>query len=86
MIEFGREYYVDNKYFFLKKRKDSIDVYYSVNDTLTEARTFDEKVSFPINMEKNVKIVVEKALKSKKVQRYFYQQQPKKLALSRKLK
>ena len=66
MIEFGREYYVDNKYFFLKKRKDSIDVYYSVNDTLTEARTFDEKVSFPINMEKNVKLVVEKALKSKK--------------------
>ena len=66
MIEFGREYYVDNKYFFLKKRKDSIDVYYSVNDTLTEARTFDEKVSFPINMEKNIKLVVEKALKSKK--------------------
>lgn len=66
MIEFGREYYVDNKYFFLKKRKDSIDVYYSVNNTLTEARTFDEKVSFPINMEKNIKLVVEKALKSKK--------------------
>jgi hypothetical protein len=66
MIEFGREYYVDNKYFFLKKRKDSIDVYYSVNNTISEARAYDEKISFPLTMEKNVKLVVEKALKTKK--------------------
>jgi hypothetical protein len=66
MIEFGREYYVDNKYFFLKKRKDSIDVYYSVSNTLSEARQYDEMVKVPLVMEDTIKIVVEKALKSKK--------------------
>ena len=66
MIEFGREYYVDNKYFFLKKRKDSIDVYYSVSNTLSEARQYDEIVKVPLVMEDTIKIVVEKALKSKK--------------------
>ena len=66
MIEFGREYYVDNKYFFLKKRKDSIDVYYSVSNTLSEARQYDEIVKVPLVMEDIIKIVVEKALKSKK--------------------
>lgn len=66
MIEFGREYYNDDKYFFLKKRKDTVDVYFSVSNTISEARTIEEMISIPLVSESLVKLVVEKMLKSKK--------------------
>jgi uncharacterized protein YneF (UPF0154 family) len=66
MIEFGREYYNNDMYFFLKKRKDSIDVYYSVGNTITEARTMDEIVKIPLINETKLKLVIEKLTKSKK--------------------
>ena len=55
MIEFGKEYYSDNSYFFLKKRSNKIDVYFSVADTITEARNIDELISVPLTSEKIIK-------------------------------
>ena len=66
MIDFGKEYYSDNTYFFLKKRTKNIDVYFSVGDTLTEARNIDELISLPLSAESNIKRLVEKVIKSKK--------------------
>jgi hypothetical protein len=66
MIDFGKEYYSDNNYFFLKKRTKNIDVYFSVGNTLTEARDIDELVSVPLSAETNIKRLVEKIIKSKK--------------------
>ena len=66
MIEFGKEYYSDNTYFFLKKRRDSIDVYFSVAETISEARSIDELISIPLSSENNIKRLVEKVVKSKK--------------------
>ena len=60
MIEFGKEYYSDNLYFFLKKRSNKIDVYFSVADTITEARNIDELISVPLTSEKIIKRLVEK--------------------------
>ena len=66
MIDFGKEYYSDNNYFFLKKRAKNIDVYFSVGNTLTEARDIDELISVPLSAETNIKRLVEKVIKSKK--------------------
>jgi hypothetical protein len=66
MITFGREYFSNNTYFFLKKSENKIDVYYSVNDTINEARQFDDLISLPTQKEKSVLRLVEKVLKSKK--------------------
>ena len=66
MIEFGKEYYSENTYFFLKKRETRIDVYYSNGNSLNEARNSDDVISLPLSEEKNIKLVVEKVLQSKK--------------------
>jgi hypothetical protein len=66
MITFGREYFSNNTYFFLKKNEKQIDVYYSVNNTIGEAREFDEVISVPVTQEKSVLMLVEKVFKSKK--------------------
>ena len=54
MIKFGVEYYTNDTYFFLKKRDNSIDLYYNVSSTITEARTTDEFVQLPLSSEKNI--------------------------------
>ena len=59
MITFGREYFSNNTYFFLKKNEKQIDVYYSVNNTIGEAREFDEVISVPVTQEKSVLMLVE---------------------------
>lgn len=66
MITFGREYFSNNTYFFLKKKDNEIDVYYSVNETINEARQFDEVISLPVKKEKSILSLVEKVMKSKK--------------------
>jgi DNA-binding transcriptional regulator YhcF (GntR family) len=66
MITFGREYFSNNTYFFLKKKDNKIDVYYSVNETINEARQFDEVISLPVKKEKSILSLVEKVIKSKK--------------------
>ena len=66
MISYGREYFSNNLYFFLKKNEKNIDVYYSVNETIAEARNMDEVISLPKNTEKSLFRLVEKVMKSKK--------------------
>lgn len=66
MINYGKEYFVNDMYFFLKKRDNRIDLYYSEGKSLNEARNMDELISFPMNQEKTVLSLVEKVTKSKK--------------------
>jgi hypothetical protein len=66
MINFNKEYFNNNCYFFLKDKGDKISLYYSVADTLTESRTKDEKKDFKKKDSKNVKNIINKFLNSKK--------------------
>jgi len=66
MITFGREYFSNNTYFFLKKKDNEIDIYYSVNETINEARQFDDVISLPVKKEKSILSLIEKVMKSKK--------------------
>ena len=66
MIEFDKEYFKKPYYFFLKERGDKISLYYSVSNTLTEAKKKDEKIDLPKTQEKKVKNIVGNILKSDK--------------------
>jgi hypothetical protein len=59
-MQFKKEYYKHPYYFFLREGKDTIDLYFSVSNTLTEARKKDEKMSF----KKKDKEYIEKELTS----------------------
>ena len=45
-MEFNKEYFSSPYYFYIKEGKDTISVYFSVSNTLTEARKKDEIVKF----------------------------------------
>jgi len=66
MIQLNKEYYSSPLYFYTKENKDSIDVYFSVQNTLTEARKKDEKVSLPKNKKGEVVKTLTKLGKGKK--------------------
>jgi len=66
MIELNREYYSSPYYFFLKQKGENIDVYFSVETTLNEARIKDEKVTVPLKKEKELKNTISKIAKNKK--------------------
>lgn len=66
MIEFDKEYFKKPYYFFLKDKGNKISLYYSVSNTLTEAKKGDEKVDIPKTQEKKVKNIVGSILKSDK--------------------
>jgi hypothetical protein len=66
MINFNKEYFNNNCYFFLKDKGDKISLYYSVADTLTESRKTDNKMDFKKKDSKNVKNIINKFLNSKK--------------------
>ena len=68
MINFNKEYYSNNYYFFLKDRGDKISLYYSVADTLTESRKNDSRMDFDKKETKKVKDIVGSVLKSGKKQ------------------
>ena len=55
---FKKEYFKNPYYFFLREGKDDITLYYSVSNTLTEARKKDEEIKF----KKKDKGTVEKEL------------------------
>jgi hypothetical protein len=59
-MQFKKEYYKHPYYFFLKEGKETIVLYFSVSNTLTEARKKDEKMSF----KKKNKEYIEKELTS----------------------
>ena len=66
MINFNKEYFSDNYYFFIKDRGDKISLYYSYADTLTESRKKDKRVDFDKKHAKKIKDIVDKVINSKK--------------------
>ncbi len=65
MINFNKEYFSDNYYFFLKDRGNKISLYYSYADTLTESRKQDKKMDFDKKDSKKVKDIVDKVVNGK---------------------
>lgn len=54
MISTDTEFFNSPYYFFIKENKNTYDVYFSVAETLTEARKKDKKISIPKNKLKDV--------------------------------
>ena len=46
MLKFNTEYFNHPYYLYTKDRGDKFSVYYSVSETITEARKQDEKIDF----------------------------------------
>jgi hypothetical protein len=65
MIQYNKEYFYNNYYFLLKEGYNKITLYYSVADTLTEARKKDKKIEFDKKDVKKVGSFIDKILKSK---------------------
>jgi len=53
-MEFNKEYFLSPYYFYIKEGKDTISVYFSVSNTLSEARKKDEIVKFDKKNRKKV--------------------------------
>lgn len=66
MIINNREFFSTPYYFFLKETKDKYYLYFSVEETLTEARKKDEVISVPKGKMKELKKYLSKVLKTKK--------------------
>jgi len=66
-MEFNKEYFSTPYYFYIKEGKDSISVYFSVSNTLTEARKKDEIVKFDKKDKEEVKKTISKIQKEKKL-------------------
>jgi len=63
MIINNKEFYSSPYYFFLKETKDKYSLYFSVEETLTEARKKDSLVQFHKDKEKDVKTYLKNILK-----------------------
>ena len=63
MIINNKEFYSSPYYFFLKETKDKYSLYFSVEETLTEARKKDSLVQFHKDKEKEVKSYLKNLLK-----------------------
>jgi hypothetical protein len=66
-MEFNKEYFSTPYYFYIREGKDSISVYFSVSNTLTEARKKDEIVKFDKKDKEEVKKTISKIQKEKKL-------------------
>ena len=69
MLKFNKEYFLDPYYFFLKDRGNTFSVYYSVSNTLSEARKMDEKIDFDKKDFSKVGDTIGRLVKSKKVKK-----------------
>lgn len=65
MINYNTEYFKEGKYFFLKDKGDTISLYYTIAETLTESRKKDQKKVFNKKNEKSLKKTIEQILNSK---------------------
>jgi hypothetical protein len=65
MIINNKEFFSSPYYFYLKEGNNKYSLYFSVEETLTEARKKDEVVHFKKDKEKDVKKYLSKVLKSK---------------------
>ena len=66
-MNYKMEIFSDNYYFFIKERKNDIALYYSVSNTLNEARKNDEILIFEKKSEKKLKNEIAKIKKDKKI-------------------
>jgi len=62
MIEYNKEYFKNNCYFYLKEKGETISLYYSVADNILESRKKDEKKDFKKNDATKVKKIIHKFL------------------------
>ncbi len=65
-MQFDKEYFLTPYYFFMKERKNHIDLYFSVNNTLTEARKKDEIIKFKKENKKEFEKLINDLIKGKK--------------------
>jgi hypothetical protein len=66
-MELNKEYFQNPYYFFLKTRKDSGSLYYSISNTLSESRKKDERFDFDLKDMDKVRKIVMKIIKDKKI-------------------
>jgi len=66
MITTDKEFYSSPYYFFLRDKGKDYSLYFSAEETLTEARKKDEMIKVPKDKVKHVKAYLEKLLSSKK--------------------
>jgi hypothetical protein len=66
-MEFRKEYFQSPYYFYIKEGKNDIHIYFSVSNTLTEARKKDEIVKFDKKYKKEVEKELSKIQKEKKL-------------------
>lgn len=66
MIKVDTEFYSHPYYFFLRDKGKEYNLYFSVENTLTEARKKDEMIKIPKSKLKQLKSKLEQILKSKK--------------------
>ena len=66
-MEFRKEYFQPPYYFYIKEGKNDIHIYFSVSNTLTEARKKDEIVKFDKKYKKEVEKELSKIQKEKKL-------------------
>lgn len=67
MITIDKEYYSSPYYFLLRDKGDKYSLYYSVEETLTEARKKDEVIHFEKSKGRKVKKYLNKIAKEKKI-------------------
>lgn len=65
MIDYNTEYFINNNYFFLKDKGDTISLYYTVGNTLVESRKKDKRMDFKKKDEEKVKKEISKILTKK---------------------
>lgn len=66
MIEFEKAYFRRPYYFLLKEGSDKISLYYSVSETISEAKSKDFKIDFKKSDENELKKLIKKILDSEK--------------------
>lgn len=65
MLTLNKEFFSPPYYFYIKENRSSYSLYFSVENTLTEARKKDEVVKIPKSKIKKVENYLEKVLKTK---------------------
>ena len=65
-MEFRKEYFYSPYYFYLKEGKNDITLYFSVSNTLTEARKKDESIKFKKSQKDSLKKILNKVNNDKK--------------------
>lgn len=66
MIINDKEFFSSPYYFFLKERDKTYDLYFSAEETITEARKKDKKISIPKDKLEDIKKYISKLLKKDK--------------------